>query len=1018
LTPITTVVDGDREELRLALVMNGGVSLAVWIGGVAMEISRLVRGEGVYGELLELTQSVARADVMAGASAGGINGALLSMAISHGQSLEPLRGVWLESGALMKLFRSPFQADPPSLMKGDEFFLERLREVFKQMVPGNSTPTEDYPIDLTITTTMMRGERLDYDDDFGLTIHDTTYRGQFNFRRVGARDDFKTDNDAERLALAARCTASFPGAFEASYVPVGTTTSAPARPDMAGIANFSSSRYTIDGGVLVNKPIRPVLRSIFSQPAERQVRRVLAYIVPDPGPLSKDDPGEDETPTIGMVVKNTVLLPRQESIGQDLDDLQEHNRRVRGQRQIRDLLLGDAVPVDFTAIAGLLFSAYRASRLEDSTQYVLDQLSIGTRRIAAAGGIPGVPAHTWTRTQLRQALRTALDAQIPVSLPPSQQDVPGWGWDVRAVENVAVVALDVLRQGLALAPLPSGRDAGKDPWSDRRAALRTSRGSLHDLLGELRQIRGRDIDFWKAEAPVFGRCEVAADLPPAAETAVQSWMAGPLSGLSALPLRMADVLVSAGGTLWQSARAAIDLDPVDANKLMAKLSGLAVPEQADAAAGGAAATECLRRLLALAVAQQALTSGLAVLEQSVELAQVNAYAKNGFDGRTLADEKLAGVQLGHFGAFYKQSWRANDWMWGRLDGADRLALILLSPARIQKLAQATGQSGGALVTLVLDAIEQVALGSDGPTRAVLSARWDRAKAEEELAFLATPGTDPPHNLDYCARGVARRIQLEAITDELPHIAQAILSDKVEGAAESTETVKLADAVLAAQKAALVNGRTTISPDAAVDFFLRCQVGREKILAEVGSDLLTNTAVTAAAVAVSAAGGKRGGIPFVRSVIASVRTFFLTLYVLTRGAVGKKGRTGLVVLVGALAAGGAILAVSLPLDHNLPGWLSGLGIVLVLAGLFLATLRAGLLWTLFIVVIPTLALAIVPFVLLRYHLGPAPLDGWRKHLHDLAIAGPIVGLVLGSMALGLVHRPRPKKQPPPGPAPRP
>ena len=35
--------DERLEELRLALVLNGGVSLAVWMGGVSYELNRLVR---------------------------------------------------------------------------------------------------------------------------------------------------------------------------------------------------------------------------------------------------------------------------------------------------------------------------------------------------------------------------------------------------------------------------------------------------------------------------------------------------------------------------------------------------------------------------------------------------------------------------------------------------------------------------------------------------------------------------------------------------------------------------------------------------------------------------------------------------------------------------------------------------------------------------------------------------------------------------------------------------------------
>ena len=38
--------------------------------------------------------------------------------------------------------------------------------------------------------------------------------------------------NSDRLALAARCTASFPIAFEASFVPVKASTSEPLRPDM------------------------------------------------------------------------------------------------------------------------------------------------------------------------------------------------------------------------------------------------------------------------------------------------------------------------------------------------------------------------------------------------------------------------------------------------------------------------------------------------------------------------------------------------------------------------------------------------------------------------------------------------------------------------------------------------------------------------------------------------------------------------------------------------------------------
>jgi hypothetical protein len=39
--------------------------------------------------------------------------------------------------------------------------------------------------------------------------------------------------------------------------------------------------------------------------------------------------------------------------------------------------------------------------------------------------------------------------------------------------------------------------------------------------------------------------------------------------------------------------------------------------------------------------------------------------------------KLDGVSIGHFGAFFEKSWRENDYLWGRLDGAE-LVMRLLS----------------------------------------------------------------------------------------------------------------------------------------------------------------------------------------------------------------------------------------------------------------------------------------------------------------------------------------------------
>src|SRR5689334_11833782 len=89
------------EEIRLAVVLNGGVSLAVWMGGVVQELNRLTWSEsepgGAYATVLDAVESTARADVIAGTSAGGINGAALALGqVNRTAQLTRLRGLWVE----------------------------------------------------------------------------------------------------------------------------------------------------------------------------------------------------------------------------------------------------------------------------------------------------------------------------------------------------------------------------------------------------------------------------------------------------------------------------------------------------------------------------------------------------------------------------------------------------------------------------------------------------------------------------------------------------------------------------------------------------------------------------------------------------------------------------------------------------------------------------------------------------------------------------------------------------------
>ena len=111
-----------EKELRLALVCYGGISLAVYMHGITKEIWRLARAsrafhdgrlstgsQRVYHDLLSEIEAHAGlkltvfSDIIAGASAGGINGIFLAQAIATGQSLDPLTDLWLEAADVERL---------------------------------------------------------------------------------------------------------------------------------------------------------------------------------------------------------------------------------------------------------------------------------------------------------------------------------------------------------------------------------------------------------------------------------------------------------------------------------------------------------------------------------------------------------------------------------------------------------------------------------------------------------------------------------------------------------------------------------------------------------------------------------------------------------------------------------------------------------------------------------------------------------------------------------------------------
>ena len=991
LTAVRDLEHEDREELRLAVVMSGGSSLAVWMGGVTNEINRLrlarpaappgtsptgtEAASGVYGEVLDLLATTCRVDVISGTSAGGLNGALLGLAIAReGSDLATLRNLWLEHGSFSSLLRDPFEADPPSLLKGDAYFLLELKEALKQLAIGSSTPVAHNPVDLMMTASMLTGSDMATPDDFGSLIIDSDHHALFRFRRgevahhvagcphtreQAASDDFVTDEVVGRLALAARSTASFPVVFEPSYVPIGPDDVGPNRPNMICHATFQKSRFVLDGGVLMNKPLRPALDAIFEQTADKQVRRVLAYIVPDPGERVIEEPDpKDEVPSVLRVgVDSLITIPRNESVARDIRVLRAHNDRVRATRGRRAALVL-ALP-DMNRTARSVYSPYRELRTRSSVGRILDQVARGVKEMTHADAT----APLWNLEPLRSALTRARSSLMHPRFPSSDEvREGGWRWGVETIEHIADVVLNLLSQPLKLT---NPRDPSK---SDARRGVREALGAAHSLLWQERELaRLWGIEYWRTRA----RSALVALEDPSGEAAA-GWAAASFAGWTGDRGQLKELAHSFAHTL-AGAVADIEklLDPsvnesgpvaTQAERLLAMTHKLVVPDDP---------WPTLMNLLALEVVETVLAPGERDVDQPVALIQISGNTPNGFDSRSDALTKIAGIKLGHFAAFYKESWRASDWMWGRLDGAHRLAQALFDPARLRQLGHSSAE--------VVAALEPIVLGPENSDlRAVLAdgspQGWDKTDALKELAFLDRANVPRPTSLPVCTRAIARRLQLEILIEELPQVAHAIQRDELAKAFEPVGARSFATDVLAAMApeepssssaAEVAPTDRILPPKETPALFRRCRVSEETISDEMTSDLFAATASKAAAVVTSVGQGSKSGLPILRGAFAFVRGAVIAIYLLAQNAL-RKGAFGGTLVVAALAFGAICLSAAM-LDESTSGWVLSTGLALVVGGFVWGAISTGA-WRAVSAIAFTVFFAVSPYLLVE-------INGW-------------------------------------------
>ncbi|MEV6909655.1 patatin-like protein [Amycolatopsis sp. NPDC051071] len=821
------------QEIRLAMTMVGGASLAVWMGGVATETSHLLRAsrtpeaEGPYRALLDLLNATVSLDVLTGTSAGGINAACLGLAEAFRSSPQVLRDTWISTGSLDNLIREPGEKEPRSLLDGDKVLLGDLKDALHR-ITDKATVKPDCPdITVLLTGTMIDGETTRFDDALGNLVRDTEHRLLFRFD-----GPLWTKDVVGPLALAARSTASFPGAFELSRMPIGGKTDE-LHPDMTPYTDVTRSHWLTDGGVLLNKPLRPALREIFERPSHSDVRRLLLYVVPTAErEAERVEVDGDRPPLLGIAMSKVVGTVLSQTISAELEDLTRHNDAVVRTRGTRVSLAAMGVRGGPAALVDQrLMNDYRDRRVqEDATALVRE----ATRRLSLSDVED--PSRQWasgTAAQLRAAAAEGLRDGLPAKPPKDSCQLEHLvAFRTTALDDSVATGLQLVNAGFRLDPAP-----------EQAVQLNRCRVLLHEARHKAS--RGQRLATW-----------VAAQDPPPGDVTLAAWIGKLAKDWATLgrsdTLKEAWPLVTAAlrqatPILLPLAKAKPDTEAGDTVSTLLAWTGLTSDEKS---AGDPIVTA---RLVLLHIATRGLLARPPSVDQRVDLVQVSA------DSRTLMDmkrrrswDKLTGMQADYFGAFYKASWRANDWMWGRVDGAGWLVQCLLDPKRLRLLRDVVGRD--AFRAQVRDTFKKIGWRRPGTEDGLSQPEAEalRAQLTGELAFLGLDGelgdvegeAALPISMPVTAMVLARVRQLEIAREELPCVGLHCGHDAktAKGNGKPSERFRQ-----------LIENEPE-TEEQTQHAFQACQVSAERFEHERGSMLLTKTLVKAGAAGINAAVG--------------------------------------------------------------------------------------------------------------------------------------------------------------------
>ncbi|WP_284125494.1 patatin-like protein [Parerythrobacter aestuarii] len=720
-----------QKELRIALVCYGGVSLAVYMHGVTKELWHLARASRahhaddiapmgsahVYAELLRTIEEDkglrlrVLPDILSGASAGGINAVFLAQAIHSGASLEPLTELWLDNADVDRLIDpdarplwrfAKFWAQPIAWwllnrpgnavtesvaeetrdevrMKVSRFIRSRwfqppfsglgmskllynALQAMSEAVPGPPLLPPGHPIDLFVTATDFRGYLETLRLHSPALVEESEHRMPVSFHAHASKESGQMLADPLELTLAARATSSFPGAFPplmlAEIDQLAKDLDRQWRTREAFLKRImpahvrletTCSVSLIDGSVLVNRPFGGAIEALRGRPAHREVDRRFVYIDPRPDRFGSIRESDDrDVGFFAAIFGSLSTIPREQPIRDNLEALEEQSREAE---RLRRIITGMRPGIE-DAIERLFG---RTFFLDSPTPKRL--VAWRNKAQQAAAESAGYAFHAYAQTKFTGIVER-LGELVHEAAPHLQ--LPD------AVPIIDVLRDELNRRGLSSLTLASG-----GATQEAIAFFRS-----HDLGFRIRRLRllarrlSRD---WDADPELD---DEALDEAREAIYEILALYFG-REGLDNMgpdfPMLANKVFEDPGAVIDAFADKHL-LPSVDAQA-----------EEMLAAAMQAMPKNLRRRMLLTYLGfpfYDVATLPLLGQDGLTEFDPVKVDRISPDDARTIREggtrATLRGIEFYNFGAFFSRDYRENDYLWGRLHGAERMVDLVCS----------------------------------------------------------------------------------------------------------------------------------------------------------------------------------------------------------------------------------------------------------------------------------------------------------------------------------------------------